>query len=399
VKKLLVLVAAAVILLAVSCDTKNVGNTALPFRGPIVTVTVPADMNGAEVHNWVVSWIGGTAPYTIEMAMGGGTTANVPAGTAAVSPFTQAFTMVNPSVVDDVNYNYTVTVTDAQGLSGTATAQYTVLHMLNQAPVIESAVFDAATDRLTVSVSDPDDGETLDVTVTVPAGLGVDDDTKTAAATGPLAATFDWTATDFVTGGSGTTTVTVSDGDATDTADVLITVDGFPLAPDTLYAFASPTSVATGDTVTVTIMTGDPANPFQYLNGVGLTIESDCDKVANSFNAGAVGGGAGDVDGFWTTMNPGGGFLLPPDNFIVATDIGGGRERWDFNLTPIGGSDVAAGEGALFSYQFTFSAAGTKTFGFQDINVVNRTYYSDSVPTEYFWGDITNADAPTVSVN
>ena len=96
VKRLLVLVAAMVLVLAVSCDTKNIGTGGGPTRGPVPVVTVPAGMNGAADANWTVTWVGGTAPYTIAMAMGGGTTADVPAGTAAVSPFAQTFTMVNP---------------------------------------------------------------------------------------------------------------------------------------------------------------------------------------------------------------------------------------------------------------------------------------------------------------
>jgi hypothetical protein len=405
VKKLLVLVAAAVLLLAVSCDTKNIGTTGLPGRGPVVTVTVPAGMNGIEVHNWVVSWVGGTAPYTIAMTMGGGTTANVPAGTAAVSPFTQAFTMVNASLTADATYTYTIVVTDAQGQAGTATARYTVGPTLNQAPTIASAVYTAP--NLVVTVNDPDDGETLNVTVTVPTGLAVDNATKAAAATGPLTATFVWSATDFVAGGSGTTTVTVSDGDATATQDVLITITAFPLVDDTLYAIPSPTVVAngdpavgqeaTGDAVTVQFLTGVPAHPFQYVVGIGLVVESDAYKVAQSFNVGAIGGASDAIDGIWAIMNPIM-FILPPDGLIVSTDLGDGTERWDFNLTPVGGSDLTTASGALFNYQFKFAAPGVKHLSFQQVNVIPRTYYNDGVPTDYFWGDISNNAAPTITV-
>jgi hypothetical protein len=366
---------------------------------PAPVVTVPANMAGGADANWSVSWTGGTAPYTIEMDLGGGATANVAAGTAATTPYAHTFTMVNPSLTDNASYTYTVRVTDSEDRVGTATAQYTIGPTNGPEITIDSAVFDAALDRLTVTVSSPDDGETLTVSVTVPAGLAVDDAEKVAAATGPLTATFDWTALDILAGATGDTTITVDNGHgATDTETATITVEPFVLAADKLYAIAAPANVAVGDPVTVTVLTGVPANPFQYLNGIGMTIESDADKVASSFNVGAVGGNPGDVDGFWTAMNPSGGFLLPPDQFIIATNIGGGRERWDFNLTPIGGSDVDSSSGALFNCQFTFATAGTKTFGFQDVNTVNRTYYSDHDNIIYFWGDITNDDAPAVTV-
>jgi len=396
VKKLLVLVAVALMVVAASCETKNMGGP-LPSWGPIVTVTVPAGMNGGLPATWTVTWASGTGPFTISMNMGGGTTANVAAGTPGVSPFTQVFTMVNPSTIDTAPYSYTVVVTDSQGLSGTATGAYNVGPTLNADPTV-SAVY--AEPVLTVTVNDVDDLNTFTVDVTVPAGLAVDDTSKVPSATGPVVATFNWSATDFVLGGTGTTTVTVTDQDGgTATTDVLITIAAFPLAADTLYGIPSPTAAAVGDTITVLVLTGIPANALQFVNGIGLTIDSDCDKVANTFNIGVLGGGNGDADGFWTAMNPGGGFLLPPDNFIVATDIGGGRERWDFNVTPIGGADQTTASGALFNYQFTFGSAGTKTFGFQEISGVKRTYYSDGASTEFFWGDITNAAAPTVGIS
>ena len=398
--RLIALALAAGCVCLAGCDTKNMRHGMWEPGGPIVSVTVPTGMFGGRTAEWTVSWYGGTAPYVISMNMGGGTTENVAAGTTAVSPFTQEFTMVNPSTADSVTYSYTVVITDSQGLSGTATATYTVGPTPNELPVIESAVYTKATKTLLVTVSDPDDAEDLIVDVTVPPGFNVDATSKYASATGPLTASFLWVPADVVNGAAGTTTVTVTDdaGD-TDSADVALEIDPFPLVDDTLYAYPSPLLVSTQDTVTVVVLTGVPANPLQFVNGIGLTIESDADKVANTFNVGDVGGGAGDCDGFWSAMAPAGGFLLPPDNFIIATDIGGGRERWDFNVTPIGGSEQTTAKGALFNYQFTFSTPGLKTFGFEEVSGVNRTYYSDASATEYFWGDSTNASSPQVTVD
>lgn len=390
---------AAFLALLGACDTKNVGQ---PWPPPPawVQVTLPTDMQGGTEAVWQVTWIGGTAPYTIQMNLGGGATENVPAGTAALSPFTHAFTMVNPSLEDGANYSYTVQVIDSNYMVSMASGTFFVGPTPNQPPLIESAVYNMATRTLTVTVSDPDDGEELWVSVTEVPGLGVDATGKYAAATGPFTADFVWNAEDLLAGGAGVTTVSVTDsqGGLQATTEVPVSVPAFPLAADTLYALPLQTRVATDEPVTVLVATGVPADPLQFVNGVGLTIESDAAKVPNSYDPGALGGGWSEADGFWGDMAPGGGFLLPPDNFIVATDIGGGRERWDFNVTPIDGSEATGASGALFSYQFTFSSAGTKTFGFQDVSGVKRTYYSDTAGNEYFWGDIANSAAPLVEV-
>jgi len=390
------LAAIALALLQASCDTRHVSASQLPNRGPLVTVTVPASMNAGADAIWTVTWTQGTAPFTIAMDMGGGTTENVPAGTPAQSPYTFEFIMLSPSTTDPATNTFTVTVTDAVGLLGTATGSYTVGSPPPSTPVIESAVYTEETRILLVTVSDWIDDSTLVVDVTVPQGLLVDGTTKVASRTGPLTASFLWSAADILAGASGTTTVTVSGPNGgTATTDVQITVPPVTLAPDTLYAVPAPTAAAISEAVTVTVLTGVPAHPLQFVNGIGLTIEADAEKVAWSFNIGTVDqapfGWYG--DGYWTAMAPSGGFLLPPDNFIVATDIGDGRERWDFNCTPIGGSDQTTASGALFNYQFTFLAPGLKTFGFEVVHGVNRTYYSDGSTTEYFWGDTTNHSA------
>jgi hypothetical protein len=316
--------------------------------------------------------------------------------------------MVNNSLTDNATYTVSVTVTDAQGLFRTETESYVVGPTPNQNPVINSVTYDEASRTLTVNVSDPD-GDDIDVTVTEPAGLSAGSTTDTVAGGGPGDATFTWSAADLFAGGSGQTTITADDGaGGTATDDANITVPGITLIDDTMIAvpLAGSTGVSDGNRstadggVTIVVATGVPANPFNFMNGVGVTVETAATFQSNTFNAGAVGGGAGDVDGFWTAMNPGGGFLLPPDNFIQATDIGGGLERWDFNLTPIGGADQTTASGALFNFVFEFGSAGTYNLGFQEFETVNRTYYQDAANNEYFWGDITNSSVPnTVTVN
>jgi hypothetical protein len=333
------------------------------------------------------------------MNMGGGTTANVAAGSPAATPFTQTFTMVNPGTSASATYSYTVVVTDSQGLSDTATGTYTVGPSPNSPPVIDDAVYTEATKTMVVTVSDPDDGETLTVDVTVPPSLSVDSVSKVAATTGPLTASFVWSTTDLFAGADDTTTVTVTDsGGATDTTEVNIFFPG-NIPADTLFVYPSPTTVAVGEPVTVLVLTMVPAHPLQFINGIGLTMPDDASIVTGSLDYGALGSSVGVVDGYWAAMNPSG-FMLQPADFQMPTPIGGGRERWDFNIVPLGGSDQTTASGALFNVQFTFSTPGVKTFGFQELDAlsVKRTYYSDGNGNEYFWGEIGNEQAPSVTV-
>jgi hypothetical protein len=154
------------------CDTQNVGEPFPPWPEPMPIVNVPPDMRGGQSAEWTVTWTGRNAPFTIAMYMGGGADADLPAGTTATSPFSQSFTMLNPSVERAATYTYSITLIDAQGLSGTATAQYTVGPALNHPPLTDSAVYTAP--NLVVTVNDPDDGGPLKVSVTTPPGLTVD---------------------------------------------------------------------------------------------------------------------------------------------------------------------------------------------------------------------------------
>jgi hypothetical protein len=395
VKKIIALVALGLLALAVSCDTENVGNGGPQFFNVQITSVTPADpagLFGNEQVTFTAAVTGGSPPYTYSWNFGGASTPNVvtsPAGTTTTVTVT-----LTPSAAA-ATYTVTVTATDGNGIQSTDTETINVGATRNAAPVVNSATYAAGV--LTVTVSDPDDGETLDVTVTPPAGFNVDATTKTAAATGPLTATFNVTATDVIAGATGNFGVSVTDGDATTqfAGGVDVTIPALTLAADTLYGTPLAGSAAANADVTILVLTGDPANPFQYMNGVGLVLPTDASYTALSFDVGAADAtpdnpSATPVDGAWATMNPGGGFLFAPDNFISPVDMGGGTERYDFNITPLGGSDQATFEGILFNAKFKFATTGPKTIAFVETAGVKRTYYSDGAATEYFWGNITN---------
>ncbi|MBN2081192.1 hypothetical protein JW859_03180 [bacterium] len=143
----------------------------IPYN-PQVYVTVPVNMIGGESSTWTVTWNSfGTPPYTIIMKMGGGTTQNIPAGTAATSPFSRSFEMIGPSLADDVTYTYTVLVSDACGKWASTSGDYSVGPICVLPPNIDSVSYKAP--KLVVDVSD-EDGVPLTASVSEPPGLNAE---------------------------------------------------------------------------------------------------------------------------------------------------------------------------------------------------------------------------------
>jgi hypothetical protein len=396
VKKLFVLVAIGLLILVAGCDTLNIGGTGTPNRGPQVTMATPTTgLEGMGTTTFTAAWSGGTAPYTIAWNFGGGAT-NIPAA-AATSPASANATWADSATPN--NYTVTATVTDANGNPGTASVTVTVIETQNAVPTIDSVT--VAGNVLTVTASDADN-DTVAITVSGFTGMTVDNATKNAAATGSAAFTF--TSENIFAAATSGVTVTADDGNggmATDTS-ATISIPAIVLNADTLYAIPQETSVNTGDPVTVLVATGATGSGFQFMTGVGLVMPDDGSYVSNSFNVGAPGGAKDDADGAWAPITSNGGFLLGPDGLIQAgpnpdATLAAGTQRFDFNITPLGGSDVASAEGILFNAQFSFSAAGSKTFTFQQFNGVNRTYYSDVANgVDTFWGSFVDG---TVTVN
>lgn len=164
-----------------------------------------------------------------------------------------------------------------------------------------------------------------------------------------------------------------------------------------LIAVALDKVVTTADIATVLVKCGDfPAGAsFTYMSGVAVTWEAGADYAPLTFNLGAVGGAAKDVDGVWSAMDPVPiDFLLSQETSLGSAPVNGelGRLYVGFNVTPLFGSDIVGG-GELFNFGLSFTAAGTYTLGFLEFQDVKRTYYSDSETNEYNWVDITNNGA------
>ncbi|MCB1219433.1 MAG: hypothetical protein H7A35_10545 [Planctomycetales bacterium] len=208
-------------------------------------------------------------------------------------------------------------------------------------------------------------------------------------------ASFSLVSEDILAGGNFSVQVTVQDGRGGEDSDTFNQeFKAFPLEPDTLYAIATSDRTSAGGNVRVVVATGDTANPFQYVNGCGVVCENGASYASTTFDVGNPDdtpdvGSANPIDGVWGDMGATS-FLLAPDNFITGKDLGNGSSRTDFNVTPLGGSDITA-NGILFSFEYTFASAGTYHLGFEAVNIVSRTYYTDASQSEdFFWSDISN---------
>jgi hypothetical protein len=357
--------------------------TVEPNPHPLVSVTVPDNMNGGEDAEWTAEWIGGTPPYEIYWEFGGGATDLGPL--AATSPASQTVTMFNPDMENATEYDYRIAVVDSDTpeYSGRAEGTFSVGPGPNLAPEIRSAWFEYATHTLFVNARDVNPGDTLTISVTEPAGFHVDETPKEYPTNQQLAE-FYWTADEPTDGRYGATHVTLKD--ALGLSDEMDAFLGF-LEPDTLYAIPLQETALVDEPVTVVVASGPMPSPFQYLCMVGLTVEPGAVSVYQSFKPGTPGGGADGLSGIWGLM---GASSVTPF-YATGIDNGDGLLRFEFSIFPMGGHDLIGEGGDLFNFQLTFGAAGTYTLGFvESTNGINRTYYGDWDEYEYYWGDISN---------
>ncbi|MCB1216132.1 hypothetical protein KDL44_01985 [bacterium] len=400
-KNFIVLVALGLLALVSSCDTLNIGSgqpqrLSIELSAPTGTGTNAPGLFGQETATFSATIIGVNGPFNISWNFGGAAT-NTTSTLAVAGTSTVSVTFVDLATATD--FTATATVTDANGTSSTDSVTFNVGPTQNQNPTIDSLTFAGGT--ISVTGSDPD-GDSLTFTAALDSG---DVTVGGASATTATSAQFGVSPNDILAGGNFTVTVTADDGKGGTASDsVSGSFDAFPLADDTLYAIATSSSTSAGNNVRIVIATGDTANSFQYLNGCGVVCENGASYAATSFDVGTPDdtpdvGSANPIDGVWGDMGATS-FLLAPDNFITGTDLGDGTSRTDFNVTPLGGSDITA-NGLLFNFEYTFASAGTYTLGFEAVNVVSRTYYQDSsAATDFFWGDIANSHAfNTITVN
>lgn len=211
-----------------------------------VSVVVPVGMVSSYEYTWVASWVGGTAPYTLSWDFGGG------AQNIAVAPATSpAPALVMPNTAGGEEYTYTVVVSDAQGFESQAVGTYAVGPLPEQVPVIHDPeeqkdteeggeeetdpvpnvkpTIEGVTEELgtiTVSVDDSDDALVTVYATEIP-GMVFDPSPTLIAVPGTAIFHFAPDENYFVT--TGTTTITVNDGNG---GVATATVEVFPHIPD-----------------------------------------------------------------------------------------------------------------------------------------------------------------------
>ncbi|MCB1216135.1 hypothetical protein KDL44_02000 [bacterium] len=329
---------------------------------------------------------GGYAPYTVAWSLGG-------IGTTASSQLAEAGTVeIDLELVrlsGEQGQRLKVTAVDNIGVSTTQWLEFQQLAWHNNPPQISSVTYSDAVLRATAT--DPEGDEfslqlaSFDGNVELGEPHGWDGDT----------AIWDYSPQGLPAGGIfGELLVSATDmrGAVSTASPDPARYQEFNLKDDALYVVATQPRMNVDENACFVVLTGRTAHPFQFLNGVGVVCTGNAGPNAYSYDAGAPDlddATYKPVDGIWADMGSGS-FLLPPDSFTSAVDLGDGSWRIDYNITPLGGRDIEA-YGMLFNFELSFSEPGTYTLGFQDVNVVSRTYYQDSTAAEdHFWSDISN---------
>ncbi|MBN2081197.1 hypothetical protein JW859_03205 [bacterium] len=401
------------------CGTHNIGGSTAPDTTMSASVSVSGELRGGETVVWDVAITGGTPPYTVNLDTGGGTWEDPPRDVQVDAGYNGEFTMINLGVNQSLQYDYSATISDAEGQYVITGGSYSVLPLI---PVLEidelyngspGATYqlimlsvranDPSTDELSVSVATTAGIETIEAEELAAAAGNVTDLGSTDDAYPGQVRTWDFSipvwSTDVIDGSRGVATVTVRDSWGQEaTEELQLELPGrYELPFHSLAAIPLETSVDVDEEVTVVVACGEfPENqPFHYIGNIGLTAEVGANAVGFEPNPGAPGDPADSkVDGIWLKQDP------PPSGFstgfseplILKSEIGDGRARFDLGVFPVGGNSTTEG-GCLLNVDLWFAEPGTYTLGFEEFNEVNRTYYSDQKfygGNEYLWADISN---------
>jgi VCBS repeat-containing protein len=339
-------------------DTATVTITILDANDPPVfnPDTYAEDVSEDAAGGTAVVTVTATDPDagdTLTYSITGGNTGNA----FTINAATGAITVSNPSVLDfetTPSYTLTVTVTDAGGLTDTATVNITILDAPD-APVFnpdtynvdvpENAAGGAAV--VTVTATDPDIGDTLTYSIT--AGNTGNAFTINPS-TGAITVT-DPSVLDFETTPSYTLTVTVTDSDgATDTATVNITITNVNEAPvfnpDTYTEDVSEDAAGGAAVVTVTATDPDAGDTLTYSITAGNT------GGAFTINAatGAITVSNPSVLNFETTPS----YTLT----VTVTDAGGLTDTATVNITILDAPDAPVFNPDTYNEDVPEDAAG-----------------------------------------
>ena len=366
-------------ILVTACGSRRPGPVLIQLGPRISGVDVPdPTVNfGGEAFTFGVTTTG-PAVVAWEWDFGGGAIPDTSTSSAPV------VTLVNADTENNASYTGTVTVWDADSRYDEFSYDYEVGPMQNQIPeFVGDIVFDDTANTVTFEIIDDDgDDVTITLTLTAPGSVGMSDDVIAAGVGnyGPFVVTLtnsSFDAADF------TLDITLDDG--TDTVDGTVSGTLAGIEPDvsnSIIAVPSSTSVAVGETFTVTVYVYDLTAAAAYFNSIFLAYGDGLSPVGGTWNLGAVGGGTWDKDGsYWEAF---------PDTVLAVGDalfltIEPGAVVVNCSAQGAGPTGTAIGAGGpLFNFEMTADTAGDWDLTFTSAS----TYYTEpDGATQHFFDD------------
>jgi len=368
-------------LLVNACGSERPGPVLLQLGPRITDVDVPdPTVNfGGEAFTFGVT-TSGPPVVAWQWDFGGGA---VPDASTSSAP---VVTLVNASTDTNASYSGTVTVWDADNRSDSMDFDYEVGPMQNQLPEFTDGPTFAAADNtatVTFTIDDADgDDVTITLVLTAPGSVSMSDDVINAGAGnyGPFVVTLTNSSFD-----PADVTVDITLDDGTDTVDGSAggTIAGItPENSNSIIIVPSATSVAVGDTFTVTVYVYDLTFPAAYFNSIFIPYGDGLSPVQGTWNLGATGGGTWDKDGsYWEAF---------PDAILQVGDglflnIEPGAVVVNCSAMGAGATGSAIGDGGpLFNFEMTADTAGTWDLTFTSAS----TYYTEpDGSTQHFFDD------------
>jgi len=179
--------------------------------------------------------------------------------------------------------------------------------------------------------------------------------------------------------------------------DPIVITEDFPYT-DCIYATPDRYNVPVGEPILITVSCNETLSPFMHMSSVSVTMPQEATYVDGTFNVGSPGGAADDVDGLWSLVGPTG-FVMSDDSTISEILIGDGRIALEFNITPVGGSEIANATGDLFNFEimpgsgYGYMPGDEVRIGIRRLNgsLASVTHYQSADDSAHFWSHDTNS--------
>ena len=162
-------------------------------------------------------------------------------------------------------------------------------------------------------------------------------------------------------------------------------------AQDTLYVIPMKNTAFVDEPISIVVACGQTNNPFLYAYA-SVSWEAEGYFVADSFNAGAIGGYYDEVDGIWSLVNTSQ-LLVTDDYSNQEIQYSDNREYLNMGVVPITGQDTVGAHGDILNFSLAFSEPGVYRIGLiKDETYPNISFYRDSNNQDYIWSVFSTDD-------